>query len=309
VTSSLHKLLLLLVLLLIGGATLAAYFVIADPACRKGTSKFTYRVDAKQLRQTDMAVLERGEQTIVTDDHLSLDPSFDPSGQKIVFASGRGGDFHPELGFERLGLFTATSSGSDVERLTSGPFDFMPDWSHDGSKVVFVRGENYGAPRELWVVDVETLEQERVLDRPLKRDLYSPKWSPDGGRIAFVTLSFKENQKNLWLVSSDGSELRQVPHIEDSGTVGWSPDGDQIAYSSGGDIYVVDVEGGRPRLLDQSGARPVWSTDGTRIAYFDHTTEDNYELTVRDSDGGRKYPVEGAPVFHDGGDQFDWATC
>jgi Tol biopolymer transport system component len=206
-------------------------------------------------------------------------------------------------------LFTASASGGDEESLTSGPFDFLPDWSSDGSKVVFVRGANYGAPRELWVVDVETLEQRRVFDRRLKRDLYSPKWSPDGLHIAFVTLSYQENQKNLWLVRADGSNLRQLPHVTDSGTLAWSPDGGRIAYGSRGDIYVVDVDGGRPRLLDQSGSRPVWSADGTRIAYFDHTTEDRYELTVRASDGGRKYPVEGAPEFHDGGDQFDWATC
>jgi dipeptidyl aminopeptidase/acylaminoacyl peptidase len=102
---------------------------------------------------------------------------------RVVFASGRDGEFDPELGFERLALFTVSSDGGDAERLTSGPYDHQPDWSPDGSKVVFVR-EFYDRTirqevfQELWVMDVESKNEERLLRltaRPDDDELSSPK--------------------------------------------------------------------------------------------------------------------------------------
>ncbi|MEX1046994.1 MAG: hypothetical protein WD757_00890 [Actinomycetota bacterium] len=40
-----------------------------------------------------------------------------------------------------------------------------------------------------------------------------------------------------------------------------------IAFASGGEIYVVDVEGRDPRTLGP-GVDPVWSPDGTKIAFL-----------------------------------------
>jgi WD40-like Beta Propeller Repeat len=111
--------------------------------CVSEAPLFAYTVEAPPLRQTDVAVLMEGNQVRVTKDHLSQDPSFSPNGGRIVFSTGRDGDFNPELGFERLALFTASSTGGDEQRLTDGPFDSEPDWSPDGSKVVFVRS-HYG---------------------------------------------------------------------------------------------------------------------------------------------------------------------
>ena len=49
-----------------------------------------------------------------------------------------------------------------------------------------------------------------------------------------------------------------------------SPQGDKIAFTYKGDIYVVDVDGGLARQITTSTAYdyyPVWSNDGKNIAF------------------------------------------
>jgi len=63
-----------------------------------------------------------------------------------------------------------------------------------------------------------------------------------------------------------------------------SPDGAQIAFTSGGDIWTVAATGGDARLLVSDPAlesRPLWSPDGTRIAFASLRTG-NGDLYVLD---------------------------
>ena len=99
-------------------ATLASTSCVssADPgaaACPAGTSRLAYTTAAREIRQTDVAVLNDGDVVRVTHDQLSQDPSFSPDGDRIVFSTGRGGDVDFEYGdgYERLALFTATWDG------------------------------------------------------------------------------------------------------------------------------------------------------------------------------------------------------
>jgi hypothetical protein len=79
----------------IGMTVAIVYLLVAGGGCGQG--RFVYPVNAG-LRQTDLVVLDGGEQMRVTDDHVSQHPSFNPDGSEIVFSSGRDGEFDPELG-------------------------------------------------------------------------------------------------------------------------------------------------------------------------------------------------------------------
>ena len=46
-----------------------------------------------------------------------------------------------------------------------------------------------------------------------------------------------------------------------------SPDGRRIAFSRGGEIWLMNADGSSQRLLARGGSHPVWSPDGRMIAY------------------------------------------
>jgi Tol biopolymer transport system component len=58
----------------------------------------------------------------------------------------------------------------------------------------------------------------------------------------------------------------------------WSPRGDRFAFTRGGDLFVLQVDGRGLRRLTTDGLaehNPVWSPDGTRIAYLQQHPADN----------------------------------
>jgi TolB protein len=126
-----------------------------------------------------------------------------------------------------------------------------------------------------------------------------PSWSPDGSRIVFDQVG-PGPPNEVWVVNSDGTGLRRLGEgIEPS----WSPDGTKIAfaYTNSGNlvvqlpgpqgIYVMDPDGGAPRLLVPSPmkngqlGRLAWSPDGSRIAFSAQVDLGEWALFVADTDG------------------------
>lgn len=67
-----------------------------------------------------------------------------------------------------------------------------------------------------------------------------------------------------------------------------SPEGDKIAFGYKGDIYTVPVTGGEARrltTLPSYESNPVWSPDGTKIA-FASDRHGNFDVFIMDAGGG-----------------------
>ena len=75
----------------------------------------------------------------------------------------------------------------------------------------------------------------------------------------------------------------------------WSPDGNQIAFSSSRDgnkdIYVMDADGSNQRRLTDHLAddeAPSWSPDGNQIAFLSSRENRNGDIYVMDADGSNQ---------------------
>ncbi|MCH8118895.1 MAG: PD40 domain-containing protein [Planctomycetes bacterium] len=98
--------------------------------------------------------------------------------------------------------------------------------------------------------------------------------SPDGRTLAYSTRI--GNEKGIFTVPTMGGDPRllvQITNAKSSPVPQWSPDGSQLAYSDGNDLYIIPAAGGQPRKLahmnhgwEDYSVR--WSPDGKFIAAF-----------------------------------------
>jgi len=99
--------------------------------------------------------------------------------------------------------------------------------------------------------------------------------SPDGKTIAFAVTQFniQENKGNtdIWLIDSDGKNLRPFKDSEkNENDPKFSPDGQNIAFTRGGQIWLSSIDGSNELQLTNlyTGASGiVWSKDGKKILF------------------------------------------
>jgi TolB protein len=98
-----------------------------------------------------------------------------------------------------------------------------------------------------------------------------PAWSPDGQRIAWIRTLGEGPQgriREVFVMNDDGSGKRQATKLGGyAAAPAWSPDGNRLAFGANNGIYVVDAEGGEPKLIVSSASDPAWSPDGSRMAF------------------------------------------
>jgi len=202
-------------------------------------------------------------------------PAWAPDGTRLAFAADRerrcGQGVRPDL-------YLADASGANVTRLTTlaeqGDSTWMPDWSPDGSQVVFVSGPS-DAIGHCYVVPAAGGDP-----TPLGTSdagCFFPAWSPDGTQIAVV------GPDGIGLVPAAGGEVTDLMAIA-SGLVwdqAWSPDGTKLLFEKleipaegeeygPSPVYVLDVATGAVTTIATNSAfavAPAWSPDGSRIVF------------------------------------------
>ena len=174
-------------------------------------------------------------------------------------------------------IWSVGPDGSDSTQLTFG-FDEArrPDWSPDGTKVVFASDQdNETGDLDLWVLDTEDGNVRRLTRDPTSDG--APDWSPDGTEIAFSRGEPGEDRKDIWILDVESREARQATDDPaDDDAPDWSTT-NRIAFESNRDGPDVDIF-----TLDSTGVEsdvrqitsntwddlvPDWSPDGRRIAY------------------------------------------
>jgi dipeptidyl aminopeptidase/acylaminoacyl peptidase len=137
------------------------------------------------------------------------------------------------------------------------------------------------------------------------------------GEELFV--SDRSGSDEIWVCESDGSDPAQLTFLE--GTVGgspsWSPDGQQIVFDArpagNSDIYVISIEGGKPRALTLEPSHdvmPSWSRDG-RWIYFCSNRSGDFQTWKMQAAGGPAVQVTrqgGFEAFESAGGELLYYT-
>ena len=98
-------------------------------------------------------------------------------------------------------------------------------------------------------------------------------------QLAYVTVSL--NDTAVFVTNTDGTDDRQItPNDLQSRNPVWSPDGTRIAYTSYGNIHLINTDGTNEEKLTR-GQDPAWSPDGTRVAY----TSTSWQIHLMNPDG------------------------
>jgi TolB protein len=145
---------------------------------------------------------------------------------------------------------------------------------------------------DLYALDIDRGTLHNLTDSPLNDE--SGAWSPDHRRLAFVSL--RDGERHLYLLTlgeSGGSRRLTYGRIALGGKPAWSPNGRYIAYEveyrGGIDLYLIEVEAAiqlnvNPRALTDSATDsryPVWSPDGSRLAFVSWGAGNAEIFTVR----------------------------
>lgn len=174
-------------------------------------------------------------------------------------------------------IYTANSDGTNVTEVADGD---SPAWSWDGEKIAYS-----------YQYSIITMNRDGT-GKTVVAEGWSPAWSPDGTKLVYVTSP-------------------------------WGPD---LTYSpSSGGIYFVNADGtGATRLLshefcsisgwdDSICSNPVWSPDGTKIAFVSYDYEYPFHVCTMNADGSNAKLLSWGswkdhPAWSPGGNRIAFAT-
>jgi Tol biopolymer transport system component len=112
-------------------------------------------------------------------------------------------------------LFVIARDGTKLHRLTGKSIYAEPPygWSPNGRKILFAQSDRDFALQDLWVMNSDGTNKQRLHAGVRETNLISPSWSPDGTRIVYSVQHSRPDQSetsDLWSIRADGSHKRQL---------------------------------------------------------------------------------------------------
>jgi Tol biopolymer transport system component len=189
-------------------------------------------------------------------------PRLSPDGRRLAIGIGAGGA--RDVWVYALGARTLT-------RLTSGDLNERPEWSPDGTRVLY-RTDQTSRPAIWWRPIDLSAEATPLLARP-NLDVFEGMLAPDGQRLVYQldTAGADIYYRGLNADTTPHPVANNINAIENMPRI--SPDGRWIAFvtnESGRDEVVVQPfpgPGGRVQVSATGGTEPLWSRDGKRLFY------------------------------------------
>jgi Tol biopolymer transport system component len=208
---------------------------------------------------------------------FDFQPSVSPDGKRIAFT--RLAILDLTTFAVAAQLWTMNIDGSHQTDISKNPLvasESGSSWTEDGSKILFVKqpsgtfpGDLGGGPASvggsLWIRNAKGTGTPRQLTTELHDA--NPVMSPDGDLIAFSRP--KDGTRHLFVMKADGTGA--ATDLGVGSKPDWSPDSKRLVYGQGGSgpIMVMKLsDPSHPQTLPGPYEAPVWSPDGTQIAFM-----------------------------------------
>jgi len=256
-------------------------------------------------------------------DRHENNPALSFDGRQVAFNAG---DKDDQLTWE---IYTLDIETKKETRLTSNHvLDAHPDWSPDGSKIVFGSfkdaGGNPARTADIYVMENDGSGLTQLTYSPFEDN--DPEWSPDGTKIVFKSTrnTQQSGREEIYVMNSDGSDPKRLTTTggwQSDHDPSWSPDSDRILFTrfegsriwfdttsfadhwqelTPWNVHRVDLDGNVEKLTNNSDSGwgvVLYSADASRILYGRITwiTDDdnriiggNHRLILMDIDGSNQ---------------------
>ena len=194
-----------------------------------------------------------------------------------------------------------------------------------GDGLIAFRSDRDGE-RSLFTLDPATSNTTKLTMKTGAEEL-QPAWSPEGRRIVFVRRTGRVRRPDLFVMNAAGrARTRLTSSALAERDPSWSPNGTLIVYSArtsaNGDfhIFVAHADGSRRERLTTQRAgtadrAPVFSPDGSRIAFVSDRASGFPELYVMNANGSNvrrltnNARIDGNPSWSPDGTRIVFERC
>jgi Tol biopolymer transport system component len=223
-----------------------------------------------------------GKPRRLTEQGSDESPVWSPDGSTIAFVHSEGDPSAISGPGAYSYIEVLDAGGGDTRRLAQNDGTGLFAWSPDGRTAAYKDEDDRlrsvasdGGSRRI-------IELGRSDGVPETADSFD--WAPGGRMLVY------SSRGQIYFAAANGSVRWKDFRSRAVDSVDWSPDGSRLAFKTEQGVYAMDVDGRRLKRLSRSPfSDPVWSREGTRLAWVENGT-----IVISDPDGGKR--LELAPT-------------
>jgi len=222
-----------------------------------------------------ISLADKKEYALATPEGVGGFFSFSNDGKKMLF-------YHASYDYRSALKVVSASGGPSFElgrELMLWSYEHF--WSPD-NKMIIRGGEDKEGNYVFWIIPLAGGESFPLeLDVSVAGEVEPSSLSPDCNKLLF-SVEKSNGTEDLWVVPISLKDARTTgPAVMifkgcqqgrgGSSDRSWSPDGSKVAISHEGDVWIANVEGGKPVQLTKTQefeGWPGWSPDGRIVQYI-----------------------------------------